>query len=361
MLEAHILSHMLAASLTAAPVAAAPQVVLERVAIDSDHQSDPPVLSLSKGCTSCLRLGEVHEEKDSPSTSSGRAGYDADLVHDAPASPIVEAGAAPPAVPATIIAAAPVAPAAPIPADVPGQRDPLEGFNRLSYKISQPIDRFIFRPAAITYQTVIPHPLRDGARNFIRNLFEPLVFFNDMVQLRPRRALHTAARIVLNTALGVGGLFDVAKRPPFHLVHHENGFGDTLGYYGIGPVAYVYLPLLGPTTVRDIVGGVGDAFAEPRLLEHLVHPDSNRPLLRAKLHMGKYSAIVEILAGLDRRAENDAELEAIRRTAVDPYATLRSSFLQDRAGEIAGLKAKQGQAPVSPSLEDPLLDPAAVK
>jgi phospholipid-binding lipoprotein MlaA len=241
---------------------------------------------------------------------------------------------------------------------VPGQRDPLEGFNRLSYKISQPIDRYIFRPVALTYKDVVPRPLRDGARNFISNLFEPLVFFNDVVQLRPKRALHTVVRMALNSFVGFGGLFDVAKRPPFHLLHHENGFGDTLGYYGIGPIAYVYLPVLGPTDLRDIVGGVGDSFAEPRLLERLVHPDSDRPLLRAKLKLGRYSAIVEIVQGLDRRAENDDALETIRRTSVDPYATLRSSFLQDRAGEIAGLKAKNGQAPVGPSLEDPLLDPA---
>ncbi len=241
---------------------------------------------------------------------------------------------------------------------MPGQRDPLEGFNRVSYKLSQPIDRFIFRPLALTYKAVVPHPLRDGARNFIGNLFEPLVFFNDVVQLRPKRALHTLCRMALNTLVGIGGVFDVAKRPPFHLVHHENGFGDTLGYYGIGPIAYVYLPVIGPTTVRDIVGGVGDAYAEPRLLERLVHPDSDKPLLRAKLKLGKSRVIVEIVQGLDRRAESDDELETIRRTAVDPYATLRSSFLQDRAGEIAGLKAKNGQARASPSLEDPLLDPA---
>lgn len=306
MLEAHLLSHMLAASLTAAqpatPVAAAP----------------PPVLAA------------------------------------APGDPAVAPEATPTAAPAPGVASATI----PIPPAVPGQRDPLEGLNRFSYRITQPIDRLIFRPAALTYQAVIPHPLRDGARNFISNLFEPLVFFNDVVQLRPRRALRTAGRMALNTLLGLGGVFDVAKRAPYHLPHHENGFGDTLGYYGIGPIAYIYLPVLGPTTLRDLVGGFGDAFAEPRLLDHLVHPDSDKPLLRAKLHVGRYSAIVEIVSGLDRRAENDDALEAIRRTAVDPYATLRSSFLQDRAGEIAGLKARNGQAPVSPSLEDPLLDPA---
>ena len=309
MLEAHILSHVLAASLTAAQPA-------------SPGAAVPPPVATAPAPDPVAQPANVATPEPPP-----------------------------------VVAPPPVA----IPPAVPGQHDPLEGFNRLSYRISQPIDRFIIRPAALTYKTVVPHPLRDGARNFIGNLFEPLVFFNDVVQLRPKRAVRTVARMALNTLIGLGGLFDVAKRPPFHLPHHENGFGDTLGYYGIGPIAYVYLPVLGPSTLRDIVGGVGDSFAEPRLLDHLVHPDSDRPLLRAKLHLGEYSAIVEVVQGLDRRAENDDELKAIRRTSVDPYATLRSSYLQDRAGEIAGLKAKNGQGPVNPSLEDPLLDPAAGK
>ncbi len=313
MLEAHLLPHLLAVSLTAAQPA--PAAVAAAAPLRA-----PPVVE------------EVAPAADTAASS-------------APAPP-------PPTLPAASAAASTA---------TAGLRDPLEGFNRLGYKISQPIDRFVIRPAALTYKAVVPHPLRDGARNFIRNLFEPVVFFNDLLQLRPKRALHTFVRMALNTALGLAGTFDVAKRPPFHLVHHDNGFGDTLGYYGIGPVAYVYLPVLGPTTLRDMVGGIGDAYAEPRLLEHLVHPNSHKPLLRAKLHLGRYSGIVEAVSGLDRRAESDEELEAIKRTSVDPYATLRSSFLQSRAGEIAALKARDGQAAVNPSLDDPLSDPAAAK
>ena len=312
MLEAHILPHMLAASLAAAQPAPPPET--------------PSV--------------------QTPSAIAGSAPI-------APAAPV-----ATPSQRAEVVTPAAAGPSAPAPVAVPGQRDPLQGFNQFSYKISQPFDRFIIRPAALVYKTVVPHPLRDGARNFIRNLFEPVVFLNDLLQLRPKRAVHTLARMALNTAVGVAGVFDIAKRPPFHLIHHDNGFGDTLGYYGIGPVAYVYLPVLGPTTLRDMVGEVGDAYAEPRLLEHLVHPDSDKPLLRARLHLGATSGIVDVVNGLDLRAENDDELEAIKRTSVDPYAALRSSFLQDRAGEIAALKARSGQAPVNPSLEDPLTDPA---
>ncbi len=286
-------------------------------------------------------------------------------VAGAPAAVEVPPPVAPPVAPAprdpAVAIPTPVPEQIPATTAVPGLRDPLEGLNRIGYKISQPIDRFIIRPVALTYLAVVPHPVRDGARNFIRNLFEPIVFFNDLLQLRPKRALHTLARMALNSAVGLGGVFDVAKRKPFHLVHRENGFGDTLGYYGIGPVAYVYLPVLGPSTLRDLVGEVGDAYAEPRLLDRLVHPDSDRPLLRAKLHLGKATEIVDVVSGIDRRAESDTELETIKRTSVDPYAALRSSYLQDRAGEIAALKARDGQAPVNPALDDPLADPAAGK
>lgn len=365
MLQAHILPHLLAASLTATqpttPAAATRRPVVERRAVNLNCQPNPSSLSLSKGCASFLTLRQMHEEQDSASTSLVATGFGADSAQAALATATTNPAPAPD--PAPILTPPPVPPVAVAadPTGVPGQRDPLQGFNRLSYRFTQPIDRFILRPAAITYKTVVPHQLRDGARNFIRNLFEPLVFFNDVVQLRPRRALRTVVRMALNTALGIGGIFDVAKRRPFHIEHHDNGFGDTLGYYGIGPIAYVYLPVLGPTTLRDIVGGVGDSFAEPRLLDRLVHPDSDRPLLRAKLHVGRYSAIAEIVQGLDLRAENDAALTAIRRTSVDPYASLRSSYLQDRAGEIAALKLKDGQVAVNPALDDPLNDPAAGK
>jgi phospholipid-binding lipoprotein MlaA len=285
----------------------------------------------------------------------------------APAPPPSTAAPAAEPVPSPTPGASPQRPAQPIPvntatrdaAPLPGTRDPFERLNRVGYAITQPIDRFVIRPIALTYKAVVPHPLRDGVRNFISNLYEPVVFLNDLLQLRPKRALHTALRMTLNTAVGIVGLFDVAKRSPFHLIHHANGFGDTLGYYGVGPIAYLYLPVIGPTSIRDFGGEVADNFAQPRLLEKLIHPDSDRPLLRSKPKIGKYSTLVLVVNGLDQRAENDSELQAIEHSSVDPYATLRSSYLQDRAGEIAGLKAHDGQAPVAPALDDPLADPAA--
>ncbi|MDE2404935.1 MAG: VacJ family lipoprotein [Sphingomonadales bacterium] len=277
------------------------------------------------------------------------------------------AAAAPaPAVPVLVPAvAAPAAPADPAMDDViprvPGEADPLQPINRIFYAINRPIDRFVIRPAAMTYKTVVPKPLRDGARNFLQLLDEPVVIFNDLLQLRPGRAVRGVARFVVNATLGFGGLFDVAKRKPFHLPHHDNGFGDTLGVYGIGPLLYVYLPVLGPTTMRDFGGDYVDDLVKPRLLYLITHPDSDRPIFRSRGKVGKANTVALVVDGLDERAENDQELQAIEHDSVDPYAAMRTSFLQDRAGEIAGLKAKDGVEAANPHLDDPLLDPAAGK
>ncbi len=281
------------------------------------------------------------------------------------AEPDVQGPADPPgdmAMPATVNAKAP-------PADSPEDfdlaapqpfPDPLEGINRISYAISQPIDRLILRPLAITYQTVVPRPLRDGARNAIANARAPVVFANDLLQLRPDRALATLARFVINSAIGVFGLFDIAKRKPFNLARRDNGFGNTLGYYGIGPVAYLYLPVLGPTTLRDTASQFGDALIDNRLLDKVLYPRSGRRILRDSPHLGTAGTTITIVDGLDQRAENDAELRSIQEDSIDPYAALRANFLQNRAGDIAELKARAGEAPKTEGFSDPLVDPETV-
>ncbi|RVU05449.1 VacJ family lipoprotein [Novosphingobium umbonatum] len=259
----------------------------------------------------------------------------------------------------------PPAPASPAPASEsspPAPRhdsDPLEGLNRISYAISQPFDRFLIRPVAIVYLNAVPEPLRDGARNAINNLFQPVGVFNDILQLRPRRALRTTARIVINTTLGIGGLFDIAKRKPFNIPDRDNGFADTLGYYGWKAGPYVYLPILGPTTLRDMAGAAGDYFSQPRVLGFVLHPSSKKSIFRRKLKLGKYSQIIAAVNGVDERARAEPALVALKKQSVDPYAALRSAYLQNREAEIAALKAKDGVPAQVPALDDPLEDPEA--
>jgi len=244
-------------------------------------------------------------------------------------------------------------------ARIPGITDPLAPINRVSYAISQPIDRFILRPAAMAYKAVVPHPLRDGARNAIRNLNDPLIVFNDLLQLRPGRAIRSTVRFILNSTLGLGGLFDVAKRKPFHIPHHANSFGDTLGYYGVKPLLYLYLPVLGPNTLRDFGASYVDSFAHPRLLYKITHPDSDRPVWKTRIDLGKAGIVTTVVGGLDARAQADDDLKRFREDSIDPYAALRAAYLQDRAGEIATLKAKAGATSENSHFDDPLTDPAA--
>lgn len=223
------------------------------------------------------------------------------------------------------------------------ENDPLEGFNRVSFEFSQAVDKVLIRPAAMAYRAVVPKPLRDGAHNVLSNLDEPLVFLNDFLQLRPDRMVKTLFRFLINSTLGIGGLFDVAKREPFNLPHHANSFGDTLGYYGVGPGPYIYVPILGPTTLRDALGSSEDMI-EPKLI--------GSPFTRSD-----YGIATSVVSGLDQRERNDADLKAMLSGAIDPYATFRADYLQDRAGEIASLKARKGEQPTVSGFDDPLTDP----
>ena len=254
-------------------------------------------------------------------------------------------------------AAVPPAPEAPPAKAAAGPSDPLEPVNRLFYAVNQPFDRFLIRPVAQIYLAVLPEPVRDGAHNAIHNLLAPVGVVNDVLQLRPRRALRATVRILINTTLGVGGLFDMAKRKPFNIPGHDNGFADTLGYYGIKAGPYLYLPLLGPTTARDVVGAAGDYFTQPRVLGFITHPSTKKSVFTNKLKLGTYGTVITIVNGLDERARADDDLERIRKQSVDPYASLRAYYLQNRAGEIAKLKAKDGEEPHLPEGEDPLADP----
>lgn len=231
--------------------------------------------------------------------------------------------------------------------------DPLEGMNRRFFRLNDKLDHAVFRPAAMGYKHAVPRPVRSGLRNFFSNIMEPIVFLNFMLQLKPGKAAETLGRFALNSTVGLAGLVDVAKKPPFKLPHRDNGFGSTLGRYGVGPGPYLYLPFAGPTTLRDLLGGQVDRLALPFTVQQ---PPFDRY---------EYQIPKAIITGLDARAEADDELKALFAGAVDPYATLRSVFLQNRAGEIEALRHPHATAAVAApagapdALGDPLLDPAA--
>lgn len=224
--------------------------------------------------------------------------------------------------------------------------DPLEGFNRTMFSIHQFLDRIAFRPLAMVYKAVVPKPLRTGIRHIFSNVGEPLVFANDVLQLKPNRAIKTVGRFLVNSTIGIGGVLDVAKTREFNLPHHDNNFGTTLGHYGIGPGPYIFLPLVGPSNFRDFGAGV----AQGQTYAFTI----GTPFDRAE-----YRVSEAVLTGLDLRVESDGALKALLGGAIDPYATLRSAYLQDRAVTIAETHGAKAAAAAASPLDDPLTDPAA--
>lgn len=227
--------------------------------------------------------------------------------------------------------------------------DPLEPLNRISFSLSQTIDRILLRPVAMTYYKVTPKPLRDGIRNVLSHWGAPIIAANDLLQLKPKRAIKTVARFIINTLLGLGGIFDVAREKKFNLPHHGNSFSNTLAFYGVKPGPYLYVPVLGPTTLLDQVNRVQGYI-----------PGIDYPLFR-----NGRGTVFQYLLGLEDRATNDDALKALLDDSVDPYASFRETWLQERKGEVMRLKAPDGVDPNSyqpdtlGTLDDPLVDPAA--
>ncbi|MCL6683768.1 MlaA family lipoprotein [Sphingomonas alba] len=215
----------------------------------------------------------------------------------------------------------------------PNPADPLEELNSQSYEVAQTVDKSFVAPVAFAYGEIMPRPVRKGLRNFLHNLGEPVVFINYMLQLKPGKAAETLGRFAINTTLGWGGVIDIAKRKPFNLPHRENGFANTLGYYGVKPGPYFYLPLVGPTTLRDFIGGRLDLMVMPAIFpkwfarKEIVTP-------------------VWVLSELGRRLEFNDELTRIHAT-LDPYVAARTYYLQKRQAEIDALHGRKASADTS--------------
>ncbi|MBA3878826.1 MAG: ABC transporter [Sphingobium sp.] len=205
--------------------------------------------------------------------------------------------------------------------------DPLEKLNATSFAVTQAVDKAVVGPVALTFAKIVPTPVRDGLGNFLFNLHEPRVFVNFILQHKIGKAAETFARFFVNTTIGIGGLFDIAKRKPFRLPRRPNGFADTLGFYGVKPGAYLFLPIVGPTTVRDIFGSIADQ----ALLPLAVGSPFNRPA---------FTLPTSIARTLDHRAYFDEELRRMRSSDKDLYSQRRDLYLQMRQDEIDDLRGR---------------------
>lgn len=213
------------------------------------------------------------------------------------------------------------------PAPPPG--DPLARFNARTFEATQAVDAALVEPLAEGYEKGVPRPVRSGLRNFFRNLTSPVVFLNFLLQLKPQRAIETLARFAINTTAGVAGLFDVAGKEPFDLPYRPNGLANTLGYYGVGPGPYFYLPLVGSTTLRDAFGGLVDGLVLPIAVG-------------APFDDPKFALPRGAIRSLDYRVEYDEQIDALLEED-DPYTTQRERYLAARQAEIDALRgARQG-------------------
>lgn len=230
----------------------------------------------------------------------------------------------------------------------PPKQDPLERANAKAYEVSQKVDDAVVAPVAKAYEKTLPNPVRMGIRNILANLYEPIVFVNYLLQFKPGKAAETAGRFAINSTVGVAGTFDIAKRKPFHLPRRANGLANTLGFYGVGPGPYLYLPLVGPTSLRD---AIGDG------LDRLILPIAvGKPFSSPYFYVPAY-----VLRSLDQRADYEAQQALLHADGEDPYSSTRDDYLRTRQAEIDALRGRPSKAPEATpdEVEEPAAAPAA--
>ncbi|MEO5337628.1 MAG: VacJ family lipoprotein [Magnetospirillum sp. WYHS-4] len=216
--------------------------------------------------------------------------------------------------------------------------DPAEAVNRATFEANRALDTLLFRPVAELYEALVPPPARTAMHNVLNNLRSPIILLHDLLQGEGERAGTTAARLAINSTIGVLGLGDPAA--DWGLPFHDEDFGQTLGAWGLGDGGYVVLPALGPSSSRDALGMLADLFLDP--LNILAANTGHEEAIYARAGM----------EAVDWRARNLETLDQLERTSVDYYATLRSAYRQRRASEIAN-----GVAPDLPP--GPMLEPDA--
>jgi phospholipid-binding lipoprotein MlaA len=198
----------------------------------------------------------------------------------------------------------------------PDPRDPWEGFNRSMYAFNTKLDNAVLKPAAKGYRAITPDPVETGVTNFFANLEEIRIAVNNLLQFKPLAALSDTGRLVINTTLGIGGVFDVATQ--MGLRKHEEDLGQTLGRWGVGSGPYLVLPFFGPSSPRDGFGLIGDYALDPI---RQVEDNSTRNSLY----------VVDVM---DTRAQLLAVDDIIEQAAFDPYTYIRDAWLQRRRSLI---------------------------
>ena len=210
-------------------------------------------------------------------------------------------------------------------------KDCFEKINRATFAFNMALDKVLFRPVAAGYRK-LPSPVRTGTSNVLNNLSNLVTIPNNILQGDLKAAGNNSIRFIVNTTIGLVGIFDPANAMGFEKLEKED-FGQTFGAMGIGEGCYLVLPVIGPSTVRDAVGSLvsmsgGDAWY------NITVKNDTQYLKESDYYFTKLSE------GVDFRAKNFESYDSLKKTSVDFYATVRSLYLQDRERKIKNLKVK---------------------
>ena len=210
-------------------------------------------------------------------------------------------------------------------------KDCFEKVNRATFAFNMALDKVLFRPVAIGYRK-LPSPIRTGTSNALNNLSNLVTIPNNILQGDFKAAGSNSIRFIINTTLGIVGIFDPANALGFEKLEKED-FGQTFGTMGIGEGCYLVLPVIGPSTVRDAVGSLismtgGDAWYNVTIR------NDTRYFNESDYYFSKLGE------GVDFRAKNLESFDSLEKNSIDFYATVRSLYLQDRKRKISNLKVK---------------------
>jgi len=205
-------------------------------------------------------------------------------------------------------------------------KDCFVGLNRATFSLNQGLDKVIFKPVAKGYRA-LPSPVRTGTSNALINISSLITIPNNILQGKFKTAGVNTGRFVINTTVGILGIFDVADKMGFSEYEKED-YGQTLGKWGVGPGCYVVLPVLGPSTVRDTLGSFANVLGGDPYYNVSTH--GNNEYLSKSLYMK-----TKIVSGLDFRAKNLDSIDNLEKNSLDFYASVKSLYLQDRRQKIS--------------------------
>jgi phospholipid-binding lipoprotein MlaA len=201
--------------------------------------------------------------------------------------------------------------------------DPLEKMNRSTLELNQRFDHSVIYPLATAYSNTVPQPVRNSLKNFVSNLAEPMVFTNDVLQLRLNAAATTAGRFAVNSTIGVAGIADVATRQ--NLPQQSGDFGQTLYVWGIRKSPYIVVPFIGPTNLRDLFGTTVELAAT--LPAGYMLPAQVASAANNVTVVGTVASPFTLLDRAD-------DMKQLEESSLDFYAMLRSVADQKRQAEL---------------------------